>query len=82
MSGAFFVGLGDLHFAVFPHDLKSQGFAEGADWGVDGAVSVFGWNVEVFAEGDEFDLGDAWRWVVFASGFDGGNILIDFGEKV
>ena len=74
--------LRDLYLALFPLDVKSQGFAEGADWGVDGAVSVFGRDVEGFAEGDELDLGDAWRWVVFAGGFDGGDVFIDFGEEI
>ena len=74
--------LRDHYLAVFPLDVKSQGFAEGADWGVDGAVSVLCGDVEDFAEGDELDLGDAWRWVVFASGFDGGDVFIDFGEEI
>ena len=74
--------LRDHYLAVFPLDVKSQRFAEGADWGVDGAVSVFCGDVEGFAEGDELDLGDAWRWVVFASGFDGRDVFIDFGEEI
>ena len=74
--------LRDHYLAVFPLDVKSQRFAEGADWGVDGAVSVFCRDVEGFAEGDECDLGDAWRWVVFASGFDGGDVRVDFGEEI
>ena len=44
--------LRDLYLAVFPLDVKSQRFAEGADWGVDGAVSVFCRDVEGFAEGE------------------------------
>ena len=84
-AGASHQGRGvlrDHYLAVFPLDVKSQRFAEGADWGVDGAVSVFCRDVEGFAEGDELDLGDAWRRVVFASGFDGGDVFIDFGEEI
>ena len=78
----FFRALRDHYLAVFPLDLKAQRFAEGADWGVDGAVSVFCGDVEGFSEGDECDLWGAWRWVVFAGGFDGGDVFIDFGEEI